>query len=225
MKLHTYVMTDDSGYAPNPYWGYLTLACCMPDIRRKAKKDDWIIGFRGKTLYKQDIGSIEGVNPSVIYKIVYMMKITECPMTYAQYYENQIFKRKIPQYDHEDFRHRKGDNCYAMIGEEFVQIRCDHTYDDKAKTKDKMEHDLGGKFVLVSNDFFYFGRNAIATPSWLKTRIKNFPNALPGAMITDDKAIIKKVESFAEKLKIKYGGNFVGTPHAVRSRKTGNSSC
>ena len=40
MRLFTYVIVSDSGFAPNPYWGYCTLATCKPVIRRVAKADD-----------------------------------------------------------------------------------------------------------------------------------------------------------------------------------------
>ena len=28
MRLFAYKMTHDTGFAPNPFWGYLTLATC-----------------------------------------------------------------------------------------------------------------------------------------------------------------------------------------------------
>lgn len=45
MKLYRYVMTYDTGLAPNPYHGYCTLALCKPQIRRTAQVGDWIMGF------------------------------------------------------------------------------------------------------------------------------------------------------------------------------------
>lgn len=33
-KLYAYKMTHDTGFAPNPYFGVCTLACCKPRIRR-----------------------------------------------------------------------------------------------------------------------------------------------------------------------------------------------
>jgi len=44
MKLSAYIVKIDSGFAPNPFGGYCTLACCKPAIRRHAKVGDIIVG-------------------------------------------------------------------------------------------------------------------------------------------------------------------------------------
>lgn len=44
MRLFSYVVRFDSGFAPNPFYGYCTLATCKPPIRRTALVGDWIIG-------------------------------------------------------------------------------------------------------------------------------------------------------------------------------------
>jgi len=49
-KLYSYIMTSDSGFAPNPFHDICTLATCKPETRRLAKKGDWILGFSGKSL-------------------------------------------------------------------------------------------------------------------------------------------------------------------------------
>jgi len=38
-------MTHDSGFAPNPLFGCLTLPTCMTEIRRTKKVGDWVAGF------------------------------------------------------------------------------------------------------------------------------------------------------------------------------------
>ena len=40
-----YKMTHDTGFAPNPFHGVLTLATCKPKIRACRKADDWVAGF------------------------------------------------------------------------------------------------------------------------------------------------------------------------------------
>jgi hypothetical protein len=37
-------MIDDTGFAPNPFHDFLTLATCKPDIRKKAQIGDWVLG-------------------------------------------------------------------------------------------------------------------------------------------------------------------------------------
>ncbi|MGE3595803.1 MAG: hypothetical protein AB7N70_09645 [Dehalococcoidia bacterium] len=41
----SYKMTHDTGFAPNPFWGCLTLATCKPGIRQTRGPGDWIAGF------------------------------------------------------------------------------------------------------------------------------------------------------------------------------------
>ena len=60
MKLYSYVMIYDTGFAPNPFWGYCTLATCKPGIRRPAEQGDWIIGSG----YKQNVGTGRSQDPS-----------------------------------------------------------------------------------------------------------------------------------------------------------------
>ena len=42
--LYSYVVAYDSGFAPNPFNGFCTLATCKPEIRKRANIGDWIIG-------------------------------------------------------------------------------------------------------------------------------------------------------------------------------------
>lgn len=48
-KLLKYVMTSDSGLAPNPYFGVCSLALCTPNhMNAKLKPGDWIVGHSCK---------------------------------------------------------------------------------------------------------------------------------------------------------------------------------
>ncbi len=51
MKLFTYVVARDYGFAPNPFYGYCTLATCKPQIRSTASIGHWVIGTGVKTKY------------------------------------------------------------------------------------------------------------------------------------------------------------------------------
>lgn len=64
MKLYTYIVASDTGFAPHPFDNYLSLACCKPVIRRTARIKDWIIG----------LGSVNNVGNE---KIIYAMEVTE----------------------------------------------------------------------------------------------------------------------------------------------------
>lgn len=46
--LCTYVVTSDTGMAPNPYHGWCTLTVCTPNHQgARLEKGDWIAGFLG----------------------------------------------------------------------------------------------------------------------------------------------------------------------------------
>lgn len=45
MHVYSYIVTHDTGFAPNPFHGVLTLACCKPAIRRAAEVGDVIVGL------------------------------------------------------------------------------------------------------------------------------------------------------------------------------------
>lgn len=47
MKLYSYTMTDDTGFAPCVSKGMCSLACCKPVIRRVALEGSWIMGNTG----------------------------------------------------------------------------------------------------------------------------------------------------------------------------------
>ena len=43
-SIFSYVVVHDSGFAPNPFGGVLTLATCKPQIRKTAQPSDWLVG-------------------------------------------------------------------------------------------------------------------------------------------------------------------------------------
>ena len=44
MKLSSYIVRVDSGFAPNPFGHHCTLVCCKPTIRRRAAPGDIVVG-------------------------------------------------------------------------------------------------------------------------------------------------------------------------------------
>src|SRR5687767_13544768 len=64
MTLFTYIVTHDSGFAPNPFHSYCTLATCKPRIRIRARAGDWIAG----------VGSVGTVGHD---RLVYAMEVAE----------------------------------------------------------------------------------------------------------------------------------------------------
>lgn len=145
MKLYSYIVTHDTGFSPNPFWGYCTLADCKPAIRRRAEVGDWIVGLSPKAAGN---------------RVVYAMQVEEI-LTFAQYYRDKRFAAKKPK---PDFNKGKvvskcGDNIYEPLPNgKFRQLQSMHSR-SKGPQEDtkKKDHDLRGANVLVSKKFYYFG--------------------------------------------------------------------
>lgn len=144
MRLFSYIVTHDTGFSPNPFHGYCTLACCKPAIRRTAKRGDWVVGLTPKK---------DGN------RIVYFMRVDENPLTYAEYWNDRRFKAKRPR-KADSILAKCGDNIYKPQDGGYEQLPSMHTPED-------MEHDLGGEYVLISETFAYFGSMPLALPAAL----------------------------------------------------------
>ena len=151
-RLYSYVVTFDGGFAPNPFWGYCTLACCKPKIRRTAQKWDWVVGLTPKS---------QGNN------LVYAMCITEDPLTFDDYFNNEDFQNKKPTTMRHSPKRNCGDNIYEQRGDgRYKQLFSIHSGEPGSKKRD-----LSGKYVLASHDFYYFGVIPKKLPEYLRTLI------------------------------------------------------
>ena len=45
-RIFRYVLVSDSGMAPHPWNGVISLATCKPEVRKHAKDGDWVMGNR-----------------------------------------------------------------------------------------------------------------------------------------------------------------------------------
>jgi hypothetical protein len=155
-RLYSYIVKDDAGFAPNPFWGYCTLACCKPKIRKTASIGDWIVGLSPKS---------EGN------KIIYAMQVEEI-LSFKEYYRDSRFSVKIPDRDLRKIKNSRGDNIYEHISNrKFRQLPSEHSNKknrEKENPKAK-KHDLSGVNVLISKKFHYFGRKAIDLPEGLRS--------------------------------------------------------
>jgi hypothetical protein len=150
MRVFSYVVASDSGFAPHPFGRYCTLACCKPVIRRVAAVGDWVVGLsRGSR------------------GIVYAMRVTG-KMDFAAYWRDRRFRHKRPDMNSGRVRRRCGDNIYEPLpGGGFRQQHSGHSYPDGSEHPWMKKRDLGGRFVLVSDEFSYFGREAPPLPAEL----------------------------------------------------------
>ncbi len=101
MKLYSYVVEHDNGFAPNPYFNVCSLAHCKFGKKRKnivemANVDDWIIGTGGSSSRSAGKG-----------KLVYAMRVDE-KLSLKEYYKDKRFNSKKP--NNSSFENSRGDN-------------------------------------------------------------------------------------------------------------------
>lgn len=101
MVTRTYRLDHDLGFAPNPYFKWCTLACCMPTIREHADIGDIIIGMAGANM--RGLGRIHP-------QLIYWMRVDET-LTFDEYWNDARFAPKRPRIPGPKFR-MVGDRTY-----------------------------------------------------------------------------------------------------------------
>lgn len=160
--LYCYKMRWDTEFAPNPHHDVLTLATCKPRIRRCAKVGDWISGWTAVSVYDKNNQLLPFRDAQ---QLIYLAKITE-KITYAEYWKN--YPEKKPHeissgacvsrrscgtpVNSRNKSYDSGDNIYEPVKNGFYQ----HDNAGGHGENDK-EHDLKGKYVLICEEFYYFG--------------------------------------------------------------------
>jgi hypothetical protein len=111
-RLFTYVIPNDGGFAPNPFFGVCTLNCCKPVIRRTAQKGDWVAANTAA-----DFPAGPGL-------LVYAMRVT-AKMTMGEYdaWTRHELPEKIPSARSRDYRRRAGDSMYNFSDETLTRRR------------------------------------------------------------------------------------------------------
>ncbi len=153
MTLFTYTIPFDDGSAPNPFRGICTLAICKPAIRRVAVPGDWVAGLGSKNAPRgRDLGG----------RLVYAMRVKES-VPWAEYDRRARVEwpHRIPNIHSLDMSERLGDCLYDHSGPEPIQRRGVHPLENQRK-------DLSGH-VLIAEEFYYFGGDAILLPSELSS--------------------------------------------------------
>ena len=158
IRLFSYKMTHDSGFAPNPFGGMLSLATCKPKIREHKLVGDWIAGFTSKSLNKEKVGEE---------KLVYLMKVTD-KITFTEFWSSKKFQNKKPNLKADKIMDRIGDNIYQPKNKNQKKLS-DYTQIKNINHQEKhMKRDLSSEYVLLSDCFYYFGVNAIDLPKKLR---------------------------------------------------------
>jgi len=186
-SLYSYVLKNDNGSAPNPFWGVCTLTICKPGIRRTARIGDWVIGTGSKNSKLRD-GIIYDLSDS----IVYAMKVTD-RKSLEDYDQHCLsnFQDKLPNWRTTDWRVRLGDCIYDYSKGAEPSIR-------KSVHKEQNRiRDLSGHNALLSNHFYYFGEEPRPIPASLKSIIKKSQ----GHLKIEDPKLINKFEQWIGKFK------------------------
>jgi len=213
MNLCVYILAIDTGFAPNPFHGYCTLACCKPDIRRCKEKGDWVIGL---SLKKGRCG------------LIYAMQIEE-KLTFKEYWNDVRFQiKKVDEkyldksrVEEEYLIGRSGDNIYEPLSNgNWKQHPSRHTcleFSDNECEKNKIKDVIEGKYVLVSKNFVYYGRESFPLEPEFEKKKLEFLKEIGRYKCTFSPEQINEWEYFIEDLLSKQHGR-IGLPNDWEDR-------
>ena len=143
MRLFSYVVARDYGFAPNPFYGFCTLCTCKPVIRRVASVGDWIVGTGSKRRQRET-------------QLVFGMLVTEA-LTLDEYWSDPRFENKQPNL-YGSKKQAFGDNIYHRdTNGQWLQENSHHSHDDGTPNRKNIDHDTKVDRVLISDDYIYFG--------------------------------------------------------------------
>lgn len=144
-RLYTYIVRRDTGLAPNPYWGWCTLAVCTPNHQgSRVEPDDWVAGFLDK---------------SRSHCFLYAMEVSEI-MGLDEYFHDQSFAKKKPDL-RGNWKQRCGDNFYSKRKDgTWTQHRNRFHLGEAIKAQDTKYAK-----VFIGSRFWYLGRSARSIPS------------------------------------------------------------
>lgn len=143
MKLHSYVVARDFGFAPNPFLNVCTLATCKPGIRAHAQIGDWVVGTG--TAKRKRSG-----------RLVYAMRVSEA-LTFNEYWDDPRFQEKKA-----NLRGSKkqafGDNIYFRpSGKPWHQSDSHHSFSNGAPNPANIKNDTQANRVLIGEEYVYWG--------------------------------------------------------------------
>ncbi len=144
-RLYSYILRLDTGFAPNPFHGFCTLATCKPRIRKTANVGDYVIGTGSNSKNRQGF-------------LVYAMRITEV-LSLDEYWRDHRFQSKKPQ-EAGCWKEACGDNVYSWdpLTNEWIQDEASYHCDYGPC------HDARTDRVLISEDFIYWGGDGPPIP-------------------------------------------------------------
>lgn len=190
MSYYSYKITRDYGFAPNPFFGYCTLACCKPHIRKKADVNDWIIGTGAK-------------QNNLLNRLIFLMRVSE-KMSFEEYWNDKRFVMKKPVLNG-SLVQIHGDNIYYKEKNEWHQLDSHHSLYAGKLNEANLKQDIQGKYVLISDHFIYLGDKHIE----VEDAYKPLCSKLRDYYAIEDNALATE---FIESIKVKYTLGTYGDP-------------
>lgn len=135
MRFCSYVVKDDTGFAPNPFGGYCTLAACTPNHQGlRLEPGDWVVGT----------SAVAAGN-----RLIYAMRISEV-LGFDDYYRDSRFAAKKPRAG--GWQDQCGGNIYFRdaAGQWVQGLAFHHT------RPDDIRKDTRHPRAFISDHFFYF---------------------------------------------------------------------
>lgn len=174
MRLCSYVVVHDKGFAPNPFGDFCTLAACTPNHQGlRLCPGDWLLG-----------------NSSVATgsRLIYAMRIREA-LDFDIYYRDPWFAAKKARPG--TWRQRCGDNIYfrERDGRWAQALAFFHT------RPTDLEKDTRHPRVFISDHFFYFGENAPNIPD----RYSGLVRTRQGCCCSHDSATVHSFIAWLER--------------------------
>lgn len=222
-RLFSYRMTFDTGFAPNPFHGFLTLACCMAGIRSTKKVGDWVAGFTSKELnrkFKKDCEGLAAADERLEddLRLIYLMRISDI-ISFTDYWKQYECKKCKKSSD--DPKYRAGDNIYkpkSNINHSVNPTDFERQPNHNHNNWELQKQDIDGKSVLISKDFYYFGSSAIPIPPDKEKGPKIPPSQANYGFKTDPKKAQKFIDYVKDYVNSKfkrhnYPTGIYGWPH------------
>ncbi|ABC30317.1 hypothetical protein HCH_03574 [Hahella chejuensis KCTC 2396] len=220
MRLYSYKMTHDSGFAPNPFGEWLTLATCKPYIRMNdnVEKGTWIAGFSSVALNHDAVGCE---------RLVYLMEVSE-RLSIGDYYKDSRFQNKIPDMSAKSAIERAGDNIYELLPSgdpkdytHYRQVKNPSHWDIK-QDKPHMgcqEEDISGKYVLIAKTFYYFGCEPLVIPDEYR------PSVPKGSSVYGNLTEGDRAKAFIGFICDQYKTGLIHLPHTFDADEKTCGSC
>lgn len=164
MKICAYVLTYNTGLAPNPFHDVCTIGLCTPNhMHAQLSVGDWLVGVASHQLLSKH--GYE--NKETASRLIYTMEIDEV-------IDLDTFFKKYPEK-----RANKAGSQIEQVGDA-IYFKNSHgdlvhvTDSDEHNWDDVMDQDRSGNRVFIGHKFWHFGKEAPLLPDmpWAE-KLKN----------------------------------------------------